>query len=302
MSIADKTKTALDETRMLMLGAQILLGFELQAPFRDAFSSASAAERATSVTVLCLLVLAVGLIVAPSAHHRIVEEGEASAPFNRLITRLASVTLPPFALALALDVAMAAGRAAGSAAAVLAGLFALVLAAGFWCGPLLFAERRPESAMTTSDKKTPTAAKIDFILTESRVVLPGAQALLGFQLAMVFTDSFEALDRASKSVHGAALMSTTLAIVLLIAPAAYHRTVYAGEDSAEFHRIGSVLITASTVPLAAALAADVYVVAGKVLDSPAGALGLALACLAFLIGAWHVLPLVAKARLARAER
>ncbi|KRB49237.1 hypothetical protein ASE04_18895 [Rhizobium sp. Root708] len=34
--------------------------------------------------------------------------------------------------------------------------------------------------IVTSKEKTPTGANIDFVLTEARVVLPGAQALLGF--------------------------------------------------------------------------------------------------------------------------
>jgi hypothetical protein len=33
-------------------------------------------------------------------------------------------------------------------------------------------------AMSTSNAKIPAAAKIDYALTEARVVLPGAQALL----------------------------------------------------------------------------------------------------------------------------
>jgi len=36
MELAKLVKTALDETRMLVLGAQILLGFELSGVFRDA--------------------------------------------------------------------------------------------------------------------------------------------------------------------------------------------------------------------------------------------------------------------------
>jgi Family of unknown function (DUF6328) len=40
------------------------------------------------------------------------------------------------------------------------------------------------------DKPTPLSEKIDQMLTEARVVLPGAQALFGFQLAVVFTESF----------------------------------------------------------------------------------------------------------------
>lgn len=48
--------------------------------------------------------------------------------------------------------------------------------------------------MSTSDTKTPLDAKIDYVLTEARVVLPGAQALLGFQLAIVLTNGFQQLS------------------------------------------------------------------------------------------------------------
>src|SRR6516162_9022923 len=41
-------------------------------------------------------------------------------------------------------------------------------------------------------------AKTEQMLTEARVILPGAQALFGFQLAIVLTRSFEQLPRASR--------------------------------------------------------------------------------------------------------
>ena len=49
------------------------------------------------------MVLVVGLLIAPSARHRIVEQGEATASINRYITRILLITLAPFALALGLD-------------------------------------------------------------------------------------------------------------------------------------------------------------------------------------------------------
>ena len=45
-------------------------------------------------------------------------------------------------------------------------------------------------------------------------------------------------------------------MVLLMAPAAYHRLVYAGEDNEEMHHTGSLLVTLATVPLAIRLAGD----------------------------------------------
>jgi hypothetical protein len=43
------------------------------------------------------------------------------------------------------------------------------------------------------------------MLSEARVVLPGAQALFGFQLVIVLTQSFEQLPSVSKITHAASL-------------------------------------------------------------------------------------------------
>jgi hypothetical protein len=77
-----------------------------------------------------------------------------------------------------------------------------------------------------------------------------------------------------------------------MAPAAYHRLVYAGEDSEEFHRLGSVVVTAATVPLALGIAADVYVVVAKILSSLIFAGGVALG----FVNLWHIYPLILRSR------
>ena len=48
---------------------------------------------------------------------------------------------------------------------------------------------------------TSLETKIEQMLTEARVILPGAQALLGFQLVITFSDAFEKLSFTSKVVH-----------------------------------------------------------------------------------------------------
>jgi NhaP-type Na+/H+ or K+/H+ antiporter len=156
----------------------------------------------------------------------------------------------------------------------------------------------PERNMTERQKdqteQTQLHEKIDQMLTEARVILPGAQALLGFQLAIVLTEAFEKLPMAMKLVHGAALLLVAVSIVLLMAPATYHRIVYAGEDSEEFHRIGSRFVTWSTVPLAVGLSADVFVVGTKILPSEIASSIVATVVLMFLFGLWYALPLLAR--------
>lgn len=44
MEAAQKLKIALDETRMLILGAQVLLGFQMRSAFQDAFETLPASS------------------------------------------------------------------------------------------------------------------------------------------------------------------------------------------------------------------------------------------------------------------
>ena len=96
-------------------------------------------------------------------------------------------------------------------------------------------------------------------------------------------------------MHATSLFLVAFAAVVLLmaAPAAYHRIVYAGEDSEDMHRVGSVLVTAATVPLALGLAGDLYVVVTKIMGSPTAGLIAGSLALVLLVGLWHVYPLVA---------
>ena len=226
MSLAEKTKTALDELRMLMLGAQILLGFQFQAPFQNDFETLTTHQKTIEVSVLCIMVVVIGLLIAPSARHRIVEHGEATAALNRFITKMALATLFPFCVALAFDLYIAGARVAGLWFGILFGLAGFCVALGFWYGPLAMRHKERDTVM--KDEKTSTAAKIDYALTEARVILPGVQALLGIQLAIVLTTGFAELPATLKGIHAVAIALIVLATVLLMAPATYHRIVFDG--------------------------------------------------------------------------
>ena len=130
------------------------------------------------------------------------------------------------------------------------------------------------------------------MLTEARVILPGAQAIFGFQLSVVLTQAFEKLPDLSRIAHALSIGFVALAVVLLMAPAAYHRLVYAGEDNEEMHRTGSLLVTLATVPLAIGLAGDLYVVIAKIAESSLIGIAAAVAALLLLLGLWYGFPLV----------
>ena len=76
MSLGKKVKTALDETRLLILGAQILFGFQLNGVFQDAFDELSNTTKLVNCAGQLLMVLVIALLIAPSMQHRIIEEGQ----------------------------------------------------------------------------------------------------------------------------------------------------------------------------------------------------------------------------------
>jgi len=64
--------------------------------------------------------------------------------------------------------------------------------------------------------------KIEQMLAEARVLLPGGQALLGFQFVATLTKSFHVLPISYQYIHVVDLCAIALAVTLLMTPAALH--------------------------------------------------------------------------------
>jgi hypothetical protein len=75
MSLREKVKTGLDETRLLILGAQVFFGFKLNGVFQEAFPELSPRARLFDCAGQVLMAITIGLLIAPSMQHRIVEKG-----------------------------------------------------------------------------------------------------------------------------------------------------------------------------------------------------------------------------------
>lgn len=87
-----------------------------------------------------------------------------------------------------------------------------------------------------------------------------------------------------------------VSIVLLMTPAAYHREVEQGKDTAHFHRVASRLVILAPLPLALALAGDFFVVARMVLGSALLALAGAASLLILTLALWLGYPLALRKR------
>jgi len=129
---------------------------------------------------------------------------------------------------------------------------------------------------------------------EARMVLPGVQALLGFQLIAVFNQRFQDLSEGRQVLHLAAFLCLALAMTLIMAPAAYHRQAERGCVTRRFVDIASLLLTLSLVPLAVGLVIDTYLLVWLVLGTELPSVAVAGGVLAVLVAFWFVLPRLAR--------
>ena len=296
MTPRKKTKIALDENRMSILGVQMLFGFQLQAPFQAMFDTLPKSSQLAAILAFGLLTGAVALLITPSAYHRIVTQHGAEG-LQHSITWLIDISLLLLGLAIGIDFYLVGDQVLGGLAGPLFGIGFCLVAFVFWYGiELMHLTRRTRPLSSDKGEESALEDRIDYVLTEARVVLPGVQALLGFQLIVILTESFGALPETSVLVHLGALAAIAISAVLLIAPAAHHRIVFGGEEAEEFPPIASAYLLAATVFLAFGMAADCYVIVAKVLDSTTSGLVAAIVTAAVCLGLWHIWPWMVRKR------
>jgi hypothetical protein len=140
-------------------------------------------------------------------------------------------------------------------------------------------------------EQTDLPTSVSNMLEEARMLLPGAQTLFGFQLIVVFEQSFgERLSTAEQHLHLAATVLTAISIALLMAPAAYHRQVEPQSVSLRFLGSASRQLTWGTAPLAIALCFEIYLIATLIATNwlvTTAATGLLVVMFGLL---WYVLP------------
>jgi hypothetical protein len=283
----------LDEGRISRPGTQVLVGFQFSAVFQTAFETLPVSSQYANTVALGLVLFTLILLVWPATYHQIVERGEDTLALSLFTTKAIEAALPLFAVALGLDLYIATQRLAARGIGAVIGLLITGLALFFWyaLGVLQRAQRRAKEApnMETPagrSETTPLSYKIKHVLTEARVVIPGAQALLGFQFAAMLQTAFDQLPLSSKYIHLGSLALMACSTILLMTPAAYHRIAEGGEETERFHRFASRMLLAAMVPLAAGVCGDFLVVVRKVTGSLSVATTAAAAMFILFMGLW----------------
>jgi MFS family permease len=236
---------------------------------------------------LALLLGSLCLLILPVPFHYIAEAGQPTMRLHRLAQTTIEIALVPFAIGMAVYIFVATDKTVRTPWAIALALLILGCALFFWYALPAALKRRRQAPKKSNQQggEMGLAERVKKVLIEARMVLPGVQALLGFQFAIVLMDSFEQLPRLWQGIHLAALLLMSIAVCLLLAPAAYHRIVLQGEDSEELVQVASRFVLASLIPLGLAIAADFGLVVWMVVHSDAlGFVGaLIVALLLFII-------------------
>ena len=128
------------------------------------------------------------------------------------------------------------------------------------------------------------------MLSEQRILLPGAQMLTAFLIILPFNGGFSQIVRTEKLVFLATFVLALASLVLLSAPAIQHRLMRPLSDRARFKRVATQQILAGACALAFAFILATNLVISEVFGNVAGLV--AGGAIAVLIASfWLLLPL-----------
>jgi hypothetical protein len=245
------------------------------------------------------MIIALAILIGIPCQHRLVEEGESSLRLFSAARFAANTALVPMAAGIGCAVAVATASQFGTHFAVACAASSVGVAAFGWYGLAYFLRHRVVADRSSSmdQSKTPLHAKIEQMLTEARVILPGTQALLGFQMVVMLSSAFGKLPVTSQYIHVTALLINVVSVVLLICPAAVHRIAFGGRDEAHFLTVGSRLVTLALGPLAVAISLDFYVALGRIFATFDVAAAGAVIAFVLMTALWYLLPLFIRWRL-----
>lgn len=143
-------------------------------------------------------------------------------------------------------------------------------------------------------QQEPLTEVASHLLEECRMVLPGIQALFGFQLIAVFNAKFSELPAYQQTLHLVAISLVAIAVALVMTPAAYHRLAHKNSLSQQFITLSSWLLLSSMLPLMLGISVDFYLIASMITGHEGLAVTLGLALMIVFAALWFILPYSAR--------
>src|SRR5918912_1074415 len=105
--LTDKVQHAVQEARLLVVGTALPIGFNYRSVFEKGFAQLPRFSQQLKLLDLGLLLVALALLLWPSAYHNLVEGGEDTRRFHTFTTGVMDWALLPFAIGTGLNLYLA---------------------------------------------------------------------------------------------------------------------------------------------------------------------------------------------------
>ncbi|WP_343728858.1 DUF6328 family protein [Duganella sp.] len=128
------------------------------------------------------------------------------------------------------------------------------------------------------------------MLSEMRILLPGAQMLSAFLVILPFNSGFSQIVHLEKQLFLATFFFALTSLVLLSAPAIQHRLMRPLKDRVRFKRVATRQIVAGAFSLAIALVLGTLLVISEVFGTTIGLI-MAVVMAVLILCAWWLLPM-----------
>ncbi len=127
------------------------------------------------------------------------------------------------------------------------------------------------------------------IIEEARVILPGLQAVFGFQTIAVFNERFKDLETYAQACHLAGLGLMVIAMAMLMTPAIYYRAQH-GHATSLMVKVSRRMIRGALMPLACGMSLDMLTVISLATDKLAPSIAASVLTFLLFLSLWYLLP------------
>jgi len=125
------------------------------------------------------------------------------------------------------------------------------------------------------------------------MVLPGIQAIFGFQLIAVFNNGFKLLSASYQQFHFVAVIMIAIAVCLIMTPAAWHRHLEEDVMTKKFLRLSSRLIKYAMFFLSVGMCIDIFIIGEVIFNNRLPAIAAMILFIIFMFG-WFIFPSIQK--------
>lgn len=151
------------------------------------------------------------------------------------------------------------------------------------------------SSEPDEDKAERLTRNLNELLQELRVMQTGVQILTGFLLTVPFSNRFSELNSSEKYVYLAVLCGSVIATGLIVAPVAFHRTLFRQGEREWIVEAANRAARHGLIALALTMAGVVWLVFDLVIGAPSSHIAAAITIGIFAV-LWGVLPVMQRRR------